>query len=102
MNAQSSRSHCIFQAVVNTQKQGSDVMTCGRLYLVDLAGSENGEKSGATGMRAREAANINKSLLTLGRVINCLVEGKIKHIPYRDSMLTRLLKDALGGKSITT
>merc|ERR1712131_409848 len=76
MNAQSSRSHCIFQAVVNIQQPDSETMVTGRLYLVDLAGSENISRSGAAGSRAKEAGNINKSLLTLGRVINLLVERK--------------------------
>jgi hypothetical protein len=66
------------------------------LTFVDLAGSEDILKSGATGMTAREASHINKSLLTLGRVINALACNE-KHIPYRDSKLTRLLSEALGG-----
>ena len=64
MNAHSSRSHCIFQAVVNIQQPDSESMTTGRLYLVDLAGSENIGRSGAKNIRAKEAGNINKSLLT--------------------------------------
>ena len=64
MNANSSRSHCIFQAVVNIQQPDSETMTTGRLYLVDLAGSENIGRSGAKNLRAKEAGNINKSLLT--------------------------------------
>jgi len=72
----------------------------GKLNLVDLAGSECVGRSGATERRAREAGNINQSLLTLGRVITALVE-KSSHIPYRDSKLTRLLQDSLGGKTKT-
>lgn len=68
--------------------------------MVDLAGSENGKNSGSENLRAREAANINRSLLTLGRVINSLVENT-PHVPYRESKLTRLLKDSLGGYTKT-
>ena len=73
----------------------------GKLNLVDLAGSENIERSGATGKRAAEAGKINKSLTTLGRVITAIVEHR-DHIPYRESNLTRLLQDSLGGKTKTT
>jgi len=73
----------------------------GKLNLVDLAGSENIERSGATGKRAAEAGRINKSLTTLGRVITALVEHR-DHIPYRESNLTRLLQDSLGGRTKTT
>ena len=71
------------------------------MNLVDLAGSENIERSGATGKRAAEAGKINKSLTTLGRVITALVEHG-NHIPYRESNLTRLLQDSLGGRTKTT
>jgi hypothetical protein len=67
---------------------------------VDLAGSENVSRSGAVDVRAKEAGLINKSLLTLGRVITALVEG-LGHVPYRDSKLTRLLRDSLGGRTKT-
>ena len=73
----------------------------GKLNLVDLAGSECIGRSGASGDRKREAGNINQSLLTLGRVISALVE-KRRHIPYRDSKLTRLLQESLGGRAKTT
>ena len=73
----------------------------GSLYLVDLAGSEKVGKTGATGMRLEEAKNINGSLTTLGMVINALCEGQ-SHVPYRDSKLTQILHDALGGNSKTT
>jgi Kinesin motor domain len=72
---------------------------CG-FYQVDLAGSENVSRSGAVDVRAKEAGLINKSLLTLGRVITALVEGQ-GHVPYRDSKLTRLLRDSLGGRTKT-
>jgi hypothetical protein len=102
-NKQSSRSHSVFTVSVHareTNAEGEDVVKCGKLNLVDLAGSENVSKSGAKDSRAREAGEINKSLLTLGRVITALVD-RSGHIPYRDSKLTRLLRDALGGKSKT-
>merc|ERR1712066_267866 len=87
MNHASSRSHCIFQATVSVQKPGSPSMTTGRLYLVDLAGSENIGRSGAQGIRAKEAGNINKSLLTLNRCITNLISKQ--HVPYRESKLTQ-------------
>ncbi|KAI7690377.1 hypothetical protein SSS_10863 [Sarcoptes scabiei] len=104
MNACSSRSHSIFSITVRIKEttfDGEEVVKMGKLNLVDLAGSENIGRSGAVEERAREASNINKSLLTLGRVITSLVE-KSSHIPYRDSKLTRLLQDSLGGKTKTS
>lgn len=104
MNACSSRSHSIFSITVHIKEvtlDGEEVVKMGKLNLVDLAGSENIGRSGAIEERAREASNINKSLLTLGRVITSLVE-KSSHIPYRDSKLTRLLQDSLGGKTKTS
>ncbi|KAF2289708.1 hypothetical protein GH714_038107 [Hevea brasiliensis] len=80
--------------------EGEELIKCGKLNLVDLAGSENISRSGAREGRAREAGEINKSLLTLGRVINALVEH-LGHVPYRDSKLTRLLRDSLGGRTKT-
>lgn len=80
---------------------GEDLLKVGKLNLVDLAGSENVQRSGAENDTAREAGIINASLLALGRVINKLVE-KQTHIPYRDSKLTRLLQDSLGGRTKTT
>eukprot|EP01135_Chromosphaera_perkinsii_P007531 Nk52_evm15s913 gene=Nk52_evmTU15s913 len=103
MNQTSSRSHCVFTITVHTKEttvDGEDLVKIGKLNLVDLAGSENIGKSGAQNQRAREAGNINQSLLTLGRVISCLVEHAA-HIPYRESKLTRLLQDSLGGKTKT-
>lgn len=104
MNAQSSRSHSIFSVTVFIKEKsiyGEETLKVGKLNLVDLAGSENIERSGATGKRAAEAGKINKSLTTLGRVITALVEHR-DHIPYRESNLTRLLQDSLGGKTKTT
>lgn len=103
MNKNSSRSHCVFTITVSITEQsdeGEDVVRIGKLHLVDLAGSECVGRSGATAGRAVEAGNINKSLLTLGRVINALVQ-KDQHIPYRESKLTRLLQESLGGRAKT-
>ncbi|KAL4198691.1 hypothetical protein AMTRI_Chr03g141330 [Amborella trichopoda] len=103
LNKHSSRSHSIFSITVNVKEASlgdEELIKCGKLNLVDLAGSENISRSGAREGRAREAGEINKSLLTLGRVINALVEHS-GHIPYRDSKLTRLLRDSLGGKTRT-
>ncbi|SPO32787.1 related to KIP1 - kinesin-related protein [Ustilago trichophora] len=102
-NEQSSRSHSVFTMTVFIKDKGSrgeDVLKIGKLNLVDLAGSENIGRSGAQNGRAREAGMINQSLLTLGRVINALVE-KNSHIPYRESKLTRLLQESLGGRTKT-
>jgi kinesin family protein 11 len=85
MNAHSSRSHTIFSITVHIKENtddGEELMKIGKLNLVDLAGSENIGRSGAVERRAREAGNINQSLLTLGRVITSLVE-RGPHIPYR-------------------
>ncbi|KAJ3329127.1 kinesin motor protein cin8 [Blyttiomyces sp. JEL0837] len=106
MNESSSRSHCIFTITVHIKEataDGEDLLKVGKLNLVDLAGSENIGRSGAENRRAKEAGMINQStqsLLTLGRVINALVEKGL-HIPYRESKLTRLLQDSLGGKTKT-
>ncbi|OJJ51758.1 hypothetical protein ASPZODRAFT_55698 [Penicilliopsis zonata CBS 506.65] len=102
-NDLSSRSHTIFTITVYTKRtteSGEDYISSGKLNLVDLAGSENIQRSGAENKRATEAGLINKSLLTLGRVINALVD-KSAHIPYRESKLTRLLQDSLGGRTKT-
>ena len=77
-------------------------MKTGKIYLVDLAGSERISKTGAQGETLKEAKNINKSLTTLGLVINALTDGKSTHIPYRDSKLTRILQESLGGNSKTS
>jgi kinesin family protein 11 len=107
-NDLSSRSHTVFTITVymkRTGEDGQEYLSAGKLNLVDLAGSENIQRSGAENKRAAEAGLINKSLLTLGRVINALVErsshGKEQHIPYRESKLTRLLQDSLGGRTKT-
>ncbi|KAH9050749.1 kinesin-domain-containing protein [Lactarius hengduanensis] len=102
-NDHSSRSHSIFSITLHTKEvsaMGDDLLRVGKLNLVDLAGSENIGRSGAENKRAREAGMINQSLLTLGRVINGLVE-RSSHIPYRESKLTRLLQDSLGGRTKT-
>lgn len=105
MNAQSSRSHTIFSIIVHIKENGIDgeeMLKIGKLNLVDLAGSENISKAGnEKGIRTRETVNINQSLLTLGRVITALVE-KTPHIPYRESKLTRLLQESLGGRTKTS
>jgi len=93
MNEQSSRSHSIFTIVVEMSTKdpvsGKDMLRVGKLNLVDLAGSERQKKTGATGDTLKEGAKINLSLSALGNVISALSEGKSKHIPYRDSKLTR-------------
>lgn len=102
-NDLSSRSHTVFTITVyikRTSDDGEEYVSAGKLNLVDLAGSENIQRSGAENKRAAEAGLINKSLLTLGRVINALVD-KGSHIPYRESKLTRLLQDSLGGRTKT-
>lgn len=102
-NDRSSRSHCVFTLTVHvsdTGVRGEEMMRVGKLNLVDLAGSESVGRSGAEHARAREAGLINQSLLTLGRVIHALVDGS-SHVPYRESRLTRLLQDSLGGRAKT-
>ncbi|XP_041985135.1 kinesin-like protein Klp61F [Aricia agestis] len=108
MNAQSSRSHTVFTIVVHMKEnspEGEELVKIGKLNLVDLAGSENISKAGsdnpAKRERARECVNINQSLLTLGRVITALVE-RHPHIPYRESKLTRILQESLGGRTKTS
>ncbi|GFT98503.1 kinesin-like protein KIF17 [Nephila pilipes] len=103
MNADSSRSHSIFTIhleMLEMENCGEHIKQ-GKLNLVDLAGSERQAKTGATGDRLKEATKINLSLSALGNVISALVDGKSKHIPYRDSKLTRLLQDSLGGNTKT-
>lgn len=103
-NDLSSRSHTVFTITTYVKKTNEhgveDLVSSGKLNLVDLAGSENIQRSGAENKRAAEAGLINKSLLTLGRVINALVDHS-SHIPYRESKLTRLLQDSLGGRTKT-
>lgn len=111
MNETSSRSHAVFTLTV-TQKRHDvetrmDTEKVAKISLVDLAGSERATSTGATGARLKEGAEINRSLSTLGRVIAALADlsmGKKKNmsmVPYRDSVLTWLLKDSLGGNSMT-
>ena len=109
MNLTSSRSHAIFTIYLTqtTRSQDIDAVTTSKFTLVDLAGSERMKKTGAVGERALEGIKINEGLLALGNVINALADeeriskGKKIHVPYRQSKLTRLLQDALGGNSQT-
>ena len=101
MNEHSSRSHSIFILSINQTNKKEGGSKIGKLYLVDLAGSEKISKTGATGHTLEEAKIINKSLTTLGRVINNLTDGKSTHVPYRESKLTRVLQESLGGNSKT-
>lgn len=108
MNARSSRSHCIFTLTVKSKTalaDGAAIESAGKLHLVDLAGSECAKQcGGADAARERERKNINQSLLTLGRVISALRDGGAgagQHVPYRDSKLTRLLQESLGGRCKT-
>ncbi|KAJ7332231.1 hypothetical protein JRQ81_014411 [Phrynocephalus forsythii] len=104
MNEHSSRSHAIFVITIECSEVGLDGenhIRVGKLNLVDLAGSERQSKTGAQGERLKEATKINLSLSALGNVISALVDGKSTHIPYRDSKLTRLLQDSLGGNAKT-
>ncbi|KAL9229220.1 hypothetical protein vseg_004708 [Gypsophila vaccaria] len=115
MNSQSSRSHAIFTISIEQKKiaqcqpgstddPGDDILSA-KLHLVDLAGSERAKRTGADGMRLKEGIHINKGLLALGNVISALGDEKKRkeggHVPYRDSKLTRLLQDSLGGNSKT-
>ncbi|ETN41020.1 uncharacterized protein HMPREF1541_02953 [Cyphellophora europaea CBS 101466] len=102
MNLESSRSHSIFVVTINQKDVNTGSQKSGMLYLVDLAGSEKVGKTGATGQTLEEAKKINKSLSALGMVINALTDGKSSHVPYRDSKLTRILQESLGGNSRTT
>ena len=101
MNAQSSRSHSLLHVHVEARDEGSRRLRRGTLLFVDLAGSEKVSKTGAVGRRLKEAQSINRSLTTLGMVISALSRG-YRHVPYRDSKLTRILSDSLGGNSKTT
>lgn len=101
MNAESSRSHSLFVLTITMNNLDDGSCKTGKLYLVDLAGSEKIAKTGAVGQTLEEAKNINKSLTTLGKVIVALTDKKVTHIPYRESKLTRILSESLGGNSKT-
>ncbi|KAI8891934.1 kinesin motor domain-containing protein, partial [Globomyces pollinis-pini] len=104
MNAVSSRSHSVLTiTIMQTEKipgKPDGIMKRSKIHLIDLAGSERAESTGATGALLKEGAAINQSLSCLGNVINALSTGST-HVPYRDSKLTYLLSDSLGGNSIT-
>uniref|UniRef100_A0A8C5BMK8 Kinesin-like protein n=1 Tax=Gadus morhua TaxID=8049 RepID=A0A8C5BMK8_GADMO len=102
MNEHSSRSHSIFLINIKQENVETEKKLSGKLYLVDLAGSEKVSKTGAEGAVLDEAKNINKSLSALGNVISALAEGTKSHVPYRDSKMTRILQDSLGGNCRTT
>ncbi|CAF3975182.1 unnamed protein product, partial [Rotaria sordida] len=102
MNEHSSRSHSVFLINVKQENVENEKKLTGKLYLVDLAGSEKVSKTGAEGQVLDEAKNINKSLSALGNVISALADGTKSHVPYRDSKLTRILQESLGGNARTT
>ncbi|CAH2350971.1 putative kinesin-like protein 3 [[Candida] railenensis] len=101
VNVESSRSHTIFQIKLSQKLLEDNTIKNSNLFLVDLAGSEKIIKTGAVGHTLEEAKKINSSLSALGNVIYSLAEGKSSHIPYRDSKLTRILQESLGGNSRT-
>uniref|UniRef100_A0A1A9UTX3 Kinesin motor domain-containing protein n=1 Tax=Glossina austeni TaxID=7395 RepID=A0A1A9UTX3_GLOAU len=102
MNKYSSRSHSVFSIRVNQKDLTHQRQLSGTLYFLDLAGSEKVSKTGANGVVLNEAKIINKSLSALGNVISALSDSKKTHIPYRDSKLTRILQESLGGNARTT
>ena len=104
MNARSSRSHSVFTLTLEISElgpDGKDHIRVGKLNMVDLAGSERQSKTNATGQRLEEAIKINLSLTCLCQVISALTDSKATYVPYRDSQLTRLLQDSLGGNTKT-
>ncbi|KAL4176964.1 hypothetical protein KRP22_001900 [Phytophthora ramorum] len=101
MNADSSRSHSVLILTFTKKHITSGTNVRGKMFIVDLAGSEKVQKTAATGVRMEEAKHINRSLSALGNVINALTDERVKHIPYRDSKLTRLLQASLGGNAKT-
>lgn len=113
MNEKSSRSHALFtimirrQRIIPSKESGMDFddleIITSKLHFVDLAGSERLKRSGAIGERAKESIHINIGLFALGNVISALGDKSLKasHIPYRESKLTRLLQDSLGGNRLT-
>jgi kinesin family protein 5 len=102
MNERSSRSHSLFIVHLSQKNLKKDNTKQSKLYFVDLAGSEKVSKTGVMGQQLEEAKNINKSLSALGNVIHALTSEKKEHVPYRDSKLTRILQESLGGNSKTT
>ncbi|XP_001352782.1 kinesin-like protein Klp68D [Drosophila persimilis] len=100
MNEHSSRSHAIFMIKIEMCDTETNTIKVGKLNLIDLAGSERQSKTGASAERLKEASKINLALSSLGNVISALAESS-PHVPYRDSKLTRLLQDSLGGNSKT-
>ena len=101
MNAGSSRSHSLFIVTLAQKNGATGEAVKGKLFLIDLAGSEAVAKTNVSGVQLEELKKINKSLSALGNVINALTDGKSSHVPYRDSKLTRILQEALGGNSRT-
>ncbi|CAE7197799.1 unnamed protein product [Symbiodinium pilosum] len=102
LNEHSSRSHLIFMLTIEQKNLHDRSVKVGKLHLVDLAGSEKVAKTGASGERLDEAKNINRSLSALGNVINALTDRKSNHVPYRDSKLSRVLQESLGGNAKTS
>ncbi|CAJ0606017.1 unnamed protein product [Cylicocyclus nassatus] len=102
LNERSSRSHTIIRLTIESHdvNHGNNATRCSVMNLVDLAGSENAAAAGTNGLRQKEGANINRSLLALSKVVSSLADNQ-KFIPYRDSKLTRILKPSLGGNSKT-
>lgn len=99
-NATSSRSHAVLTMTVE-RSVGNELVRRSKLHCVDLAGSERSKKAGTDGMRFKEGVSINNGLLALGKVISALCDDDHQHVPYRESKLTRLLQDSLGGRSRT-
>eukprot|EP00931_Biecheleriopsis_adriatica_P100867 TRINITY_DN76109_c0_g1_i1.p1 TRINITY_DN76109_c0_g1~~TRINITY_DN76109_c0_g1_i1.p1 ORF type:complete len:719 (-),score=187.13 TRINITY_DN76109_c0_g1_i1:30-2186(-) len=102
LNEHSSRSHLVFMLTIVQKNLHDCSVKVGKLHLVDLAGSEKVAKTGASGERLDEAKNINRSLSALGNVINALTDRKSTHVPYRDSKLSRVLQESLGGNAKTS
>src|SRR3990167_2317301 len=102
MNQRSSRSHSLFIITIEQKNIQDDSIKVGRLNLIDLAGSEKVGKTGATGNTLEEAKKINQSLSALGNCIHALTKSKKTHVPYRDSKLTFILRESLGGNCKTT
>ncbi|MEE6473567.1 hypothetical protein FKM82_010085 [Ascaphus truei] len=102
MNQASTRSHCIFTIHISSKEPGSATVRRSKLHLVDLAGSERVAKTGVGGLLLTEAKYINLSLHYLEQVIIALAEKHRSHIPYRNSMMTSVLRDSLGGNCMTT